>query len=125
MKKQPSVSYIWPETFFEQYHLWLQNQQPVKGNARPAGSAKEYQNYAPVFIPVYPSCPYMGSPYTSLPFCPADLSGANPNACQAANNCSRQTPVLPNAYILFLIFILIMLGTRKEQILAVIRKIFQ
>ncbi|MDF9407497.1 MAG: hypothetical protein A4E52_00193 [Pelotomaculum sp. PtaB.Bin013] len=124
--KKPSTSYNWPDIFFEQYHAWLQNHpQPVKGKGESTGNAKENQNYAPLFIPVYPSCPYMGSPYTTIPFCPADLNGANQNTSQSANPGFRQAPVMPNAYILFLIFILIMLGTRKEQIFAVIRKIFQ
>jgi len=126
---KPIISYNWPAKFVEQYNAWLQNRQPpVIEDAKTTGDAKEYQNYMPIFIPVYPTYPYVGLPCTTLPFFPADSSGSNPLNGQTACPCYRQAPVLPignNAYILFLIFILIMLGTRKEQILAVIRKIFK
>jgi len=126
---KPIITYNRPAKFIEQYNAWLQNrQQSVKKDTKSAYDTKEYQNYAPVFIPIYTTYPYVGLPCTTLPFFPADSSGTTQVTGQIACPYCRQAPVPPagnNAYILFLIFILIMLGTRKEQILAVIRKIFQ
>jgi|GEM_PF-1090814 len=113
------------ENYMHQYAAWAKDiQPPTNENAEPNGKAKEKICYAPVFFPVYPACPYpVYMLYPALPAYPAGYPGISP-----ANPCSgRPVPFQSagnNAFILFLIFILILLGTRKEQILAALRKIF-
>ncbi|MDD3653711.1 MAG: hypothetical protein PHO01_05950 [Desulfotomaculaceae bacterium] len=103
--------------FMEEYFAFLQNKQPAGACEGPTGKGIQNIKYEPVFIPlcIYPgltahppgnpalpvSGPGAGPVYQPLPF-------------QSANN----------AYILFLILILLILGTRKEQILAAISSIF-
>lgn len=82
------------------------------------------KNYIPVFVPVYPMFPYTGLPCQVPPCFPAGAAGAAKTGGPAVCPYGRPAPVGGNAYILFLIFILIILGTRKEQIFAVIRKLF-
>ncbi|OPX86581.1 MAG: hypothetical protein A4E53_03015 [Pelotomaculum sp. PtaB.Bin104] len=97
--------------FMEEYFDSLRNQSQTDGAS--AGTAKDgvqYLQYEPVFIPLYlypvpPACP-TGSPAPDI-----QQPVYQPAPYQIGNN----------AYILFLIFILILLGTRKEQIFAAIK----
>ncbi|NPV72411.1 MAG: hypothetical protein HPY89_01165 [Pelotomaculum sp.] len=99
-----------PEQLKGQYMAWARALQPqATGSPAPGGDGK--QEYAPVFIPVYPAYPGL------LPFPP--FLPANPPCGKA-----KSWPPAVNPFILFLILILILLSTKKEQIFSAIRKIF-
>lgn len=93
----------------DQYVKWAQSFQESWGNVRTKGG-EGGQNFIPIFIPVYSS--YQGlTPFPS--FCPP----ASPYGGAATGNSGL------NPFIIFLIFILILLGTRKEPILNALRSL--
>jgi hypothetical protein len=98
-----------PADLKDQYLKWAQAFQESWGNVRSKGG-EEGQNFIPIFIPVYSS--YQGlTPFPS--FCPP----APPCGGAATGNSGL------NPFIIFLIFILILLGTRKEPILNALRNL--
>jgi len=122
----------WLENYMQQYTAWAQDTQPSANDNNESNSeAKEKVRYAPVFFPIIcPACSHPGYMlYPLLPAYPVGYPGISQDGRLIVNPCFGQ-PVPPqpagnNAFILFLIFILILFGTRKEQILAALRKIFQ
>ncbi|MDD4169046.1 MAG: hypothetical protein PHD36_02080 [Desulfotomaculaceae bacterium] len=103
--------------FMEEYFAFVQNQQQSGGDSKGlVGKGAQNLQYEPVFIPLctYPVLPYYppGSPAPSVDR-QDTVPVYQPLPFQTGNN----------AYILFLIFILLLLGTKKEQILAAINSI--
>lgn len=93
----------------EQYALWSVKQ---KSNTNESASG---DGYTPVFIPVYPAYP------GAVPF-PATMPGNTSGTCTCGGRAAT-TPPFINPFILFLILILLILGTRREQILSALRKL--
>lgn len=106
--------------FMEEYLASLRNQQQLGGDSKgPVEQGAQNLQYEPVFIPLWM--------YPVLPAYPPPGSPAPPVERQDAVPVYQPLPFPTgnNAYILFLIFILLLLGTKKEQILAVINSIFK
>lgn len=98
-----------PPQLKEQYAMWSENLKSSWGNEKLQG-----EGFMPVFVPVFPAYP------GSVPY-PAVCPGMSAGNC----SCSGAGPYRPpgiNPFILFLILVLLLLGTRKDQILAALRK---
>lgn len=93
----------------EQYALWSASQ---KSNTTEKAAGN---GYSPVFIPVYPAYP------GSVPY-PATMPVNTSGACTCGGKAATAPPFI-NPFILFLILILLILGTRREQILSALRKL--
>lgn len=94
-----------PDDLKEQYVKWSNSfEQTQKEN--------EDQGFTPVFIPVYPAYP------GSVPYPPLISGGNCPPGRGAPTWFSGVNP-----FILFLIFILLIIGFKKDQILSAIRKL--
>ncbi|OPY57524.1 MAG: hypothetical protein A4E55_01577 [Pelotomaculum sp. PtaU1.Bin035] len=101
----------------EQYAAWVHTQKWPENDTSKSDINSEEKCFMPVFIPVCPNYLYPGKPpHSPTPPCPAVNPGIYPGLTSQPTG---------NAFILFLIFILLLLGTRKEQVLAVLRKIFK
>lgn len=100
-----------PAHLKEQYLNWSASFQNTQGAAVNPGDSQEF---TPVFVPVYPAYPG-AMPYP--PFYPGNPAGADP-----CHSSATRFPGI-NPFILFLILILLLLGTRKDQILESLRKL--
>jgi len=103
-----------PEHLKEHYARWARSLRQSTGEKT---TGENDEGYAPVFVPVYPAYPgFMPYPFPS--------SGSPSGICPC---CGKKTtsfwPPGVNPFILFLILILLLLGTRKDQILSAIRKL--
>lgn len=98
-----------PPELKKQYAAWSENLKSSWGNDKLQG-----EGFTPVFVPIYPASP------GAVPY-PAGCQGI-PGGSSCGGASINRFPGI-NPFILFLILILLLLGTRKEQILAALRRL--
>ncbi|HOV79826.1 MAG TPA: hypothetical protein PK728_06915 [Bacillota bacterium] len=92
-----------PDALREQYEEWIASLKQTQSEKN------SDQGCNPVFVPVYPACPGL-VPYPAAGNWPTN----------------KRTPAWPagiNPFSLFLIFLLLFIGFKKDQILAALRKL--